>query len=603
MVDRRIPGGNRHGARPRAVRFWRMHIGPDLMLATVVACILLAFLFGAAARALKLPALVGYIAAGIVVGPYTPGFVAERGMVAPMAELGVALLLFGVGLHFRPQDLLAVWRIAVPGAVAQIALASALGAAVGGGLLGLSPGAALAFGLALAISSTAVATKALEERGRLGSQAGRIALGWLVMQDLVVVFALVLLPAVAGAGSAESHGSLAWELAKAALALVAFVVVMALFGRRALPWLLVRVARGGSRELFTLAVLAMALGVAFTASTLFGVSFALGAFFAGVVLGESDVGHQAAAEATPLQRIFAAIFFVSVGMLLDPAAALAQPLASAAAVLSVLVAVAGGTLVLLLLLRVQPRVALTVAGALGQIGEFSFLLVEVSVARGLLPDAVRGPVLVAAVATIMLTPLLMRGMEGLAPRLERSARLALWRGERRPRMALSPVTAGMEGHAVVVGTGRVGSLVIRALHGHALPVVAVEEDRMAAERLAAAGVAVVWGDATRAEVLHAASVARARLLVVALPGAVEARAVLALARAANPAIHAVVRTHSDDEAALLEAEEGVGLVMMGEREVALGMAEYALQRLGVPPAEALDTTGQLRVRRMDTIGA
>jgi CPA2 family monovalent cation:H+ antiporter-2 len=579
-----------------------MQHGPDLMLATVVACILLAFLFGAAARAIRLPALIGYIAAGIVLGPYTPGFVAEPGLVSAMAEVGVALLLFSVGLHFRPADLIAVWRVAVPGAVLQIALATELGSAVGSLLLGLPYGAALAFGLALAISSTAVATRVLEERGRLGSEAGRIALGWLVMQDLVVVFALVLLPAFAGAGGEAGQGDLAWNLGKAAVSLGAFVVVMAIFGRRALPWMLIRVARGGSRELFTLAVLAIALGVAFVASALFGVSFALGAFFAGVVLGESDVGHQAAAEATPLQRIFAAIFFVSVGMLLDPMAAMQQPLASAAAVLAVLLAIAGGTLGLLLLLRVHPRVAATVAGAIGQIGEFSFLLVEVSVQRGLLPETVRGPVLVAAVATILLTPLLLRGMEALAPRLERSARLTLWRGERRPRIVLSTAAVALEGHAVVVGTGRVGSVVLRALRRHGLPVLAVEEDRAAAERLAATGVPVVWGDATRPEVLNAAALGRARLLAVALPGAVEARAVLALARAVNPEIHVVVRTHTDEEAIILEADEGIGLVMMGEREVALGMAEYAMRRLGVPPGAARRTAEALRARREEEQG-
>jgi CPA2 family monovalent cation:H+ antiporter-2 len=570
-----------------------MHAGPDPTLATIVACIALAFVLGAAARALRLPAILGYIAAGILVGPYTPGFVAEAGVVRAMAEVGVALLLFAVGLHFRPADLIAVWRVAVPGALAQIALACGLGALIGGGLLGLDPGAAIAFGLALAISSTAVATRALEERGRLGGQAGRIALGWLVMQDLVVVFALVLLPAIAGAGEGADAAALAWSLGKAALELAAFVLLMGLFGRRALPWLLVRVARSGSRELFTLAVLAIALGLAWSAGALFGVSFALGAFFAGIVLGGSDVGHQAAAEAMPLQRIFTAVFFVSVGMLLDPAAVTAEPLASAAAVLSITLAIAGGTLGLLLLLRVHPRIALTVAGALGQIGEFSFLLVEVAVAQGLLPASVRGPVLVAAVATILLTPLQLRLMEGMAPRLERSARLAWWRGERRPRLA-APPAEGLEGHAVVVGAGRVGATVAGALATHGLGVVMVEEDRATAERLIAQGSAVVWGDAARPEVLAASAIARAALLVVALPGAVEARAVLALARGLNPAIHVVVRTHSDEEAAWLGAEQGVGLVMMGEREVALGMAEYAMDRFGVPPAAALATIAALR---------
>ncbi len=594
MVSPPGGAGNRGGETAQAVpKHDPMHHGPDLMLATLVACILLAFLLGLVARALKLPALIGYIAAGIIIGPYTPGLMAERGMVNAMAEVGVALLLFAVGLHFRAADLLAVWRVAVPGAVLQISLAALLGAAVGAGLLGLSFGAAIAFGLALAISSTAVATKALEERGRLGGQAGRIALGWLVMQDLVVVFALVMLPAVAGGAAA---GGMPYEIGKAALSLVAFAALMMLFGRRALPWLLVRVARSGSRELFTLAVLAGALGVAFLASALFGVSFALGAFFAGVVLGESSVGHQAAAEATPLQRIFSAIFFVSVGMLLDPGVAAERPLAAGGAILSVLLAVAGGTLALLLLLKVPPTVAVTVAGALGQIGEFSFLLVELAVREHLVPEAVRGPVLVAAAATILLTPLTLRVMEALGPRLERSAWLERWRGEPRKRPAEAPEAWPLvEGHAIVVGTGRVGSLVIRALQRHHLPVIAIEEDRAAAERLDAEGTPVVWGDATRLEVLSAAVPERAALLIIALPNAVAAHAVLDLAREINPEIHVLVRTHSEDEALLLEAA-GVGLVMMGEKEIALGMADHAMQRLGVPTQTAQATVDTLRRR-------
>ncbi len=573
-----------------------MEHGPHLMLATLVACILLAFAFGAVARMLRLPALIGYIAAGAVIGPTTPGFVAEQGMVSAMAEVGVALLLFGVGLHFRAADLLAVWRVAVPGAVAQIALAVSVGAMVGAGLLGLAEGPSLAFGLALAISSTAVATRTLEERGRLGGTPGRIALGWLVMQDLVVVFGLVLLPAVAGRG-----GDIAWEVGKAALSLAAFGVFMMLVGRRVLPWALRRVARGGSRELFTLAVLAAALGIAFLASASFGVSFALGAFFAGVVLGESDVGHQAAAEATPLQHIFAAIFFVSVGMLLDPEALGGAPLAAAASLLAVLLAIGGGTFLLLVALRVELRVAATVAGGLAQIGEFSFLLVEVAVVQGILPELVRGPVLAAAIGSILLTPLMLRGFEVLGRRLERVPVLAAWCGTRRELPAAPLPWPVLRDHAVVIGAGRVGGLVIRALQRHHLPLIVIEENRAMAERLQAEGVPVVWGDAARPEVLHAAAPERARLLVVALPGAVEARAVLELARACNPAIQAVVRTHSEEEALLLEAVEGVGLVMMGEREVALGMADYAMQRLGVAPSTAQATVDVLRARKLEAV--
>ncbi|MBU8541206.1 cation:proton antiporter [Falsiroseomonas tokyonensis] len=577
------------------------------MLATIVACILLAFVMGSLARMLRLPALIGYIAAGMLIGPYLPGAVAERGMVSAMAEIGVALLLFSIGLHFRAADLLAVWRVAVPGAVAQIALAGLAGALVGQALLGLAPGISFAFGLALAISSTAVATKALEERGKLGGAAGRLALGWLVMQDLVVVFALVLLPALAGgAGGGPGGGpgggatAMLLGLGKAALSLVAFVLLMVLVGRRALPWALTRVARGGSRELFTLAVLAAALGVAAIASSLFGVSFALGAFFAGVLLGESDLGHQAAAEATPLTRIFSAIFFVSVGLLLDFSQVGGTPLAALAATLSVILAIGGSVLALLLLLGVPARTALLVAAGLSQIGEFSFLLTEVSIRQGLLPELVRGPVLMAAIGSIIATPLLLKAADALAPAFERwlAARAA-----RRPaatlRQAPPPVPWPLlEGHAIVVGAGRVGATVIGALRRHHLPLIVMEEDRAIAERLTAEGIPTIWGDATRPEVLAAAHPERARILILALPGALEGREVLRLARQANPAIQTVVRSHSETEAAWLEAEGGVGLVMMGEREIALGMADFAMQRLGIAASTAQATVDVLRRRHM-----
>lgn len=569
------------------------------MLATIVACVLLAFLLGSGARMLRLPALIGYIAAGILIGPYLPGSVAERGMVSAMAEVGVALLLFGIGLHFRPADLLAVWRVAVPGAVLQIALATALGSLVGTGLLGLGAGQGMAFGLALAISSTAVATKALEERGKLGGEVGRIALGWLVMQDLVVVFALVLLPAVAGGVAEGGAGRLLVSIGEAAASLVAFAAVMVLAGRRALPWALVRVARGGSRELFTLAVLAAALGVAVLASGLFGVSFALGAFFAGVVLGESDVGHQAAADATPLARIFAAIFFVSVGLLLDLTVLADQPLAALASFLSVVLGIGGGALALLLLLRVTPRVAVMVAGGIGQIGEFSFLLTEVSIGQGVLPDSVRGPILVAAIGSIMLTPLVLKGAERLAPWLDARFGRRAGRGEAPPMPLPWPL---LEGHAVVVGAGRVGSVIIGALRRHHLPLIVVEEDRAVAERLVAQGIPAVWGDASRPEVFAAAAIERAAIVIVALPGAMEAREVLRLARQVRPDIQAVVRTHSDEETVWLEEQlGGLGVALMGERETALGMADYAMQRLGVAPSTAQATVDVLRRRPMDAI--
>ncbi|WP_419898311.1 cation:proton antiporter domain-containing protein [Roseomonas sp. USHLN139] len=578
-----------------------MHNAPPL-LAILVLALTLSFVFGLAARLLRLPPLVGYLVAGALVGPHTPGFAADLGFTATLAEVGVGLLLFGVGLHFRAEDLLAVWRVALPGALAQVAIGGTLGGLAGIALLGLSGPGALAFGLALSIASTAVATRALEERGRLSGEAGRLALGWLVVQDLVVVLGLVLLPALAsGQGSAAAEG-LGLAMLRAVGELIAFMAVMLLAGRRVLPWALKRVARTGSRELFTLAVVVAALGVAFSATILFHVSFALGAFFAGMVLGESDLGHQAAAETVPLQRVFAAIFFFSVGMLLDPANLAAAPWASAAAVLVVLVGIGGATFALLLLLRVPPATAGVVAAAMAQIGEFSFVLAELAIGQGMLPAAVRGPVLMGAFGTILLTPLTFRALAWAAQRLATQPQLSRWReaGRRPPPHAALP---GLQGHAILVGYGRVGRTIAAALRRHNLPLVLVEEDRHVADRARADALPVIWGDAAREEVLNAARPRQAKLLILALPGAYEARQVMALVRAVNPAIEVAVRTHDDDEIAWLRQEGGVGLAVMGEREVALGMADFALQRLGVPASTAQATVDVLRARMPGEVAA
>lgn len=566
------------------------HAGP--LVATLVVALALAFALGFAARLLRLPPLLGYIAAGIAVGPHTPGFVADPAITAALAEIGVALLLFAVGLHFRARDLLTVWRVALPGAVAQIAAGTLIGAAAGALALGLGVGAALVFGLALAISSTAVSTRALEEKGRLSGEAGRIALGWLVVQDLVVVLALVLLPVLAGAS--ENLGE---RLVRTALELAGFLVAMAVGGRVLLPRLLSLVAGTGSRELFTLAVIVIALGTAFGSSAIFGVSPALGAFFAGVLLGESPLGHQAAAETVPLQRVFVALFFVSVGALVDPAAMVAMPGASVATLLAVLLGTGGTILGLLLVLRVPVPAATTVAGAMTQIGEFSFLLAALAIASGVLPEAVRGPILVAATLSILATPLTQVLADGLAARIEGTRRMRAWLLRRgRARLMQAP-PQGLSGHAIVVGHGRVGRVVAAALRRHARPYVVIEADHQVAETLRAEGVPVVWGDATRSEVLKAARPEAARLIVLGLPDAAGCRRVLELARAVNAGIIAAARAHDEEEAAFLERERGVGLVVMGEREIALGMADFAMTRLGVDAAEALQTVEALRASR------
>ncbi|MBW6401543.1 cation:proton antiporter [Roseomonas sp. HJA6] len=568
------------------------HAGP--LVATLVVGLALAFALGFAARLLRLPPLLGYIAAGVAVGPHTPGFVADPTLTAALAEIGVALLLFAVGLHFRARDLMAVWRIAVPGALAQIALATLLGAGTGMLAFGLGGPPALVFGLALAISSTAVATRALDERGRLGGEAGRIALGWLVMQDLVVVLALVLLPALADAHQADN---LAATLGATLLQLVGFIAAMAIGGRVLLPWLLARVAATGSRELFTLAVIVAALGTAFGASALFGVSPALGAFFAGVLLGESPLGHQAAADTVPLQRVFVALFFVSIGAVVEPEAMLALPGASFATLLSVLLGTGGAILGLLLLMRVPLPAAATVAGAMAQIGEFSFLLAQLAIGAGLLPVETRGPLLVAATLTIVATPLTQFLTDRLALWIEGTRRVQVWLARRGRARLSSPPPQGLEDHAILVGHGRVGRVVAQALQRHGRPYVVIEADHAAASALRAAGTPVVWGDAARPEVLHAARPETARMIVLAMPEAAGCRRVLDIARAANPAIIAAARAHDEEEAAFLEREQGMGLVVMGEREIALGMADYAMTRLGVTVEASQRTVEDLRAGR------
>ncbi len=561
------------------------------LLATLVVALAMAFALGLAARLLRVPPLLGYLAAGLVVGPYTPGFVADAGVTSAMAEIGVALLLFGVGLHFRARDLLAVWRVAVPGALAQISLGTALGAVLGHVAFGLGAGAAILLGLALAISSTAVATRTLEERGRLGGDAGRLALGWLVMQDLVVVLALVLLPALARGGDGAGLGP---ALARTAGELLAFVLVMAIAGRVLLPRLLGLVAATASRELFTLAVVVVALGTAFGSAALFGVSPALGAFFAGVLLAESPVGHQAAAETAPLQRVFVALFFVSVGMLVDPLAVLAAPWLTLAVLLVVLLGTGVAILALLVALRVALPTAAVVAGSMGQIGEFSFVLAELAIRQELLPASVRGPLLAAATLSIVLTPLTLRLAERVAASAVGDRRYRAWQARRAGARAFPSPPPGLSGHAVIVGFGRVGRVVAQGLAAHGVPIVAVEADHIRAEALRREGIPVVWGDASHPEVLAAARPESASLIVLALPDAFGCRRVLELARAANPGLAAAIRAHDEEEARLLEQIDGVGLVVMGEREIALGMAGFALRHFGVAPAGAQGTLEALR---------
>ena len=573
------------------------------LITTIVAGLVLAFGGGFVASKLKLPPLVGYLLAGVAVGPFTPGFVADQELAMQLAEIGVILLMFGVGLHFSIKDLLAVRRIAIPGAVGQIAFATALGAGMAY-LWGWSFGAGLVFGLALSVASTVVLLRALEERSSLDSDNGRIAVGWLIVEDLAMVLALVLLPVFAGAlggtpqgGAGQLGGdnfllTLALTFGKLAL----FLGLMLIVGTRSIPWLLEQVARTGSRELFTLSVLATALGIAFGSAELFGVSFALGAFFAGVVLSESDFSHQAAADSLPLQDAFAVLFFVSVGMLFDPSILVREPLAVLAVVVVIVVGKSLAAFGIVLAFGYPASTALTVSASLAQIGEFSFILAGLGVALGLLPPEGRDLILAGALLSITLNPLVFFGFDWLAEWLQRHPSL-LGRIERRGDETLSTLpdeTAGPSDHAVIVGYGRVGSTVGKALKSQGLPVVVIERDRRRVEALRARGVPAVYGDAATPGVLGAAGADRARLIVIATPEGYQTRRIIERVRILNPRIDIAVRTHNESEVAYLE-RQGVGVAIMGERELAFGLIDYALRSLGTSDKKARLVVQGLRV--------
>jgi CPA2 family monovalent cation:H+ antiporter-2 len=546
----------------------------------------LAFLLGLAANRLRLPPLVGYLLAGVAVGPFTPGFVGDATLAAQLAEIGVILLMFGVGLHFSPSDLLAVRKISLPGAVVQITAATVMGAVLAR-LWGWPWGHGLVFGLSLSVASTVVLLRALEQRGLVDSTEGRIAIGWLIVEDLVMVLALVLLPTLAGALGGTppegAGGSVAAAVVITLAKVAAFLALMFVVGRRAVPWLLARVARTGSRELFTLSVLAVAMGVAVGAATLFGVSFALGAFFAGVVISESDLSDQASADALPFQDAFAVLFFVSVGMLFDPSVLVRQPLQVLGTVLIILLGKSLAALAIVLVFRYPARTALVVAASLAQIGEFSFILAGLGVTLGLLPQEGYSLVLAGALLSITANPVVFGG----ATRLERWIRAHPRVADllERPAGALADLPAsvdeeGLRGHAVLIGHGRVGAPVAVAMDRQGIPYVVVEQNREEVETLRARGMPAIYGDATRPGVLHHAHLERARLLVVSSPDAFQARLILDHARRVNPDIDTVVRTHSDEERAHLE-RAGVGRAVVGERELALAIIRYAFGAFGV----------------------
>jgi CPA2 family monovalent cation:H+ antiporter-2 len=512
------------------------------LIAAVAAAFGLALALGLAAQRLGIPPLVGYLVAGILIGPATPGYVADVHLTQQLAELGVMLMMFGVGLHFSLDDLLAVRRIAVPGALVQMMVATALGAGTAI-LWGWSPGSGLVLGLSLSVASTVVLLRGLEARGVLASVDGRIAVGWLVVEDLAVVLILVLLPA--------------------------------------LLWF---VARTGSRELFTLAVISAAIGVAVAAASLFSVSYALGAFFAGMLLRESALSHRAAEESLPLRDAFSVLFFVSVGMLFEPSIVVREPVHLAAVLGIVLVGKTVAAVLLVRGFRYSLGTALTVGAGLAQIGEFSFIVAALGRQLGLLPADGVSLVVAAALISISLNPLFFAAAEAGRRRFPPT-------GGADPLAELpGTVTAEeLSGHVVLVGHGRVGRRIAESLVAHGIPVVVAEQNREEVERLRRRKMLAVAGDATEPAVLIQAHVARASVLVVATPDASQIRRMVETARALNPRLEVLLRTHTDGETEILR-RDGMGIVFMGEAELARAMTDRVVRDWAARQTEAESLT-------------
>jgi CPA2 family monovalent cation:H+ antiporter-2 len=547
----------------------------DLIL-TLTGGLVGALIAGYITHRLKLSPIVGYLLAGVLVGPYTPGFVADHAVAEQLAEVGVILLMFGVGLQFRVEELLAVRRVAVPGAIVQSAVATGLGVAIGFAN-GWSLASGVVFGVALSVASTVVLVRMLGDTGQLHTPTGHIAVGWLVVEDLFTVLVLVLMPALVGPDRGQSPAA---ALAVATVKVVGLIAVTVWVGGRAIPWMLTRVARTRSRELFTLAVLATALGIAVASAKLFGVSMALGAFLAGLVVGRSDFSLRAAADALPMRDAFAVLFFVSVGMLLDPGRMIARPGLIAATMAVIMVGKPLAAFLIVRLCRQPARVGLGVAAALGQIGEFSFIVATLAYQLGVMTEAARDAIVGAAILSITANPFLFRTIPVLNRLLRRQPERAAEASEPPPDRA--------EGasRAVVVGYGPVGRTVTRLLGESEIRCTIVEMNIDTVRALSGTGIDVVHGDATHEDILQAARLADAQSLIISTAGLPGVEEMLRAARRINPRVQILARTGNLREAAALRAS-GADEVFSGEGEVALAFAAAILGRLGAT-AEQID---------------
>ncbi len=537
------------------------------LISILVGGFVIAFIFGIIANRLRIAPIVGYLLAGIVVGPFTPGFVADVSLAHEVAEVGVMLLMFGVGLHFSIGDLWSVRKIAIPGAFVQIVVATILGWGLAYGI-GWSLGTGLMFGLTLSTASTVVLLRALEDRRLIDMEEGRIAVGWLIVEDVAMVIALVVVPtlssALGGTGEVVQFEALLETVGVTLGKIALFVAFMLVIGKRLIPWALDQVAKTGSRELFTLAVLAIAFGVAFGSAALFGVSFALGAFFAGLILNESELSHKAATETLPLRDAFAVLFFVAVGMLFNPEILISQPWALAGTFLIIVIGKSLAAWLIVLMFGYPQRVALIISASLAQIGEFAFMLAELGVTVGLLPTEGRDLILAAAILSILVNPLWFMAVDWIRLRSDPVDRSA-------------PAPFSAKNHVILVGHGRVGKIVNGALREADQPLVVIEYNAEIVEGLRVAGASVILGNAAVPGMLESAKVADARLLINAIPNVFESGQIVERARALNPSIEVIVRAHSDAEVEHLK-RHGAEVVIMGEREIARRMIDYATAR-------------------------
>ena len=558
------------------------------LITTIAAAFIAALGLGFVAEKLKVPALVGYLVAGIMIGPGTPGYIADTDIASQLSEIGIMLLMFGVGLHFSPSELLSVKRVAVPGALIQMAVTTSVGAIIAW-LWGWGFAPSFIFGLCLSCASTVVLLKSLEVRGELDTMGGRIAVGWLVVQDLVTVLALVLLPPFAAiigeskeASAAVSIGATGmwWTVGRTLLLVGAFVALMFIVGKRVLPWLLWQVAKTGSRELFTLAVVTTAIGIALGAAAFFNVSFALGAFIAGTVMRESEFSHRAAEETLPLRDAFSVLFFVSIGMMVDPAVFLNEPARIFVVVMVVMFVNFGSAVAIVIANRYPLSTALSIGASLGQIGEFSIILAGLALGLGLIQSEVMNLVLAGVLLSIAFNTLLFKSVEPIRRWVLSRSAVARRLDQRQDPTAALPMSTDrkyLEGQLVLVGYGRVGKRIGQALLERGIPYVIVEQSRERVEALREEGFAAVSGNPGDPEVLIQAHIAKAAMLVIATPDTVHVRQMVETARLLNPTIEVIVRTHNEDESELLAAD-GFGKIFFGEDELAKGMVRHIFER-------------------------